>query len=702
MKNRNFALTALSGALCAAFAQMAVAEDNLAEFISPNASSISIGAGNWSDRRMQQGKYDGMRDSGTYGTLDGSYLNRDDATGTWTSLYINNLGLDTVEFGGRYEVQGNWGVELDYSRINRDNPVTINTGLLGLGTQRQTVKIVTPGAGRDVYLDLTRDGTTVSGFKRFSPELELKVSFKNEEKEGNRQWGVRTYRLLGCSSSKGAGACVDSSYPAFVAEPINSTTRQMDASLNYQDKKLSVVAGYYGSWYDNHNTRLDVIGTAAGQVTMALPPDNQAHQAYVRANYMFTPTTRGLFKVAYTHATQDEKFIPTLNNNIASWAKLPSTGNSLNGEVNTTDVLMSLSSRAMPGLLLKADASYYERDDRTPVRVTAGTAPGTLYHNNPFDFANTKVKLEADYRLTDLFSLNGGYEYFHQKRSISDQINKAKELFVPYRKTLDEDTYRIALRSSLAEDLSGSIGYSYSDRDGSRYLDASNDVDSATISPAYIADRQRDKVKVTMDWTVNSAFGLQAVYAYSKDKYPTQGARVDGVKEGTSDIFTLDANWTINDSWKANAFYSTEYIRLRVKGPIGPAPVVANWKENTLDRADTFGLGIDGKVSEALTAGAKFEMTNSYGEFKQNPSSASPLPNVENRERRLNLFGDYAIQKNSSIRLDVIYETYKTDDWQWRFATGNPFSYAIEGTRVTNDRDVSATFIGARYTYKFQ
>lgn len=692
MKNRNFALTALSGALCAAFAQMAAAEDNLAEFISPNASSISIGAGNWSDRRMQQGKFDGMRDSGTYGTLDGSYLKRDDATGTWTSLYINNLGLDTVEFGGGYEVQGDWGAKLDYSRIIRENPVTINTGLLGIGTQRQTMKVVTPGAGRDVYLDLTRDGTTVSGFKRFSPELEFKVTFKNEEKEGNRQSGVRAYPTLGSTAG---------SYPAFVAEPINSTTRQMDASLNYQDKKLSVVAGYYGSWYDNHNTRLDLIGTANGVTEMALSPDNQAHQIYARANYMFTPTTRGLLKVAYTHATQDEKFIPTMNNNVAAWAKKATTGNSLNGEVNTTDVLMSLSSRPMSGLLLKADVSYYERDDQTPVRVTAGAAPGTVYHNNPFDFANTKVKLEADYRLTNLFSLNGGYDYFHQKRSISSQI-QAVELFVPYRKTLDEDTYRIALRSSLAEDLSGSIGYSYSDRDGSRYLDANTTVDSATIAPAYIADRKRDKVKLTMDWTVNSALGLQAVYAYSKDKYPTQGERVDGVKEGTSDIFTLDANWAINDNWKANAFYSTEYIRLRVVGPIGPAPVVANWKENTLDRADTFGLGIDGKVNEALKVGAKFEMTNSYGEFKQAPSSASPLPNVENKEKRLNLFGDYAIQKNSSIRLDVIYETYKTDDWQWRFATGNPFSYATEGTRVTNDRDVSATFIGARYTYKFQ
>lgn len=688
MKKHNIALSALSAALLSCYSQMAAADD-LAEYIKPDSSSLTFGIGRWSDQRMQQGKFDGMRDKGTYGTIDGSYLKRDDATGTWTSLYLKNFGLDTAEFGARYEVQGDWGVNLGYSQIKREHPFVINTGLQGIGTQRQLVTPVAVGAGRDVTLDLRRDGTTVAMFKRFSPEFEFRVNFKNEEKEGNRQWGVRNYPTLASTAG---------SYAAFVAEPINSTTRQLDVVLNYQDKKLSVTGGYYGSWYNNKNTRLDVIGTAAGVTEMSLPPDNQAHQIYARANYAFSSTTRGLFKLAYTHATQNDPFIGTMNNNVAAWVPKATTGSSLNGVVDTTDMLMSVSARPLPKLSLRGEASYYDRNDKTPVRITAGTAAAP-YHNNPFRFTNRKAKLEGDYRLSEVHSLSGGVDLFHQERTLSKDIQGGLELFVPHRTWVLEKTYRLALRRSMSEELSGSVGYSRSDRKGSRFDGVSEAVDSATITPIYIADRQRDKIKLALDWAATKDFSMQATLAYAKDNYPTRGERKDGVREGKSQIFSLDANLALNDDWKAKAWYSLESIRTNLTGPINGA---TDWIEDSRDQGESLGLGIDGKISEALTLGAKFDVTVSRGDFTQTPGSTSPLPAVVNRETKLHLFADYALQKNSSVRLDLISEQYRTDDWQWRFSTGAPFSYGTEGTRVLNNPDQSATFVGVRYTYKFQ
>lgn len=694
MKNRKFALSALSVALLSSYAQMSAAADDLAEFIKPDSSSISIGVGRWSDQRMQQGKFDGMRDKGTYGTIDGSYLKRDDATGTWTSLYLENFGLDTAEFGARYEKQGDWGVNLDYSQIKREHPFTINTGLRGIGSQTQTITNVVPGAGQDVTLDLRREGTTISGFKRLSPELEFRINFKNEEKEGNRQWGVRAYSLLGCGSSKTAGCGALLTPPSFVAEPINSTTRQLDAVLNYQDKKLSVTGGYYGSWYNNKNTRLDV-NYGTGRAEMSLPPDNQAHQLYVRANYIFTPTTRGLFKLAYTHATQNDPFIATMNNNVATWAPLASAGGSLDGVVNTTDMLMSITARPMPKLSMRGELSYYDRNDKTQVRIVDRSNG----RNNPFRFTNSKAKLEGDYRLSEIYSVKAGVDLFHQRRTISSEIVKTADLWVPYRSSVDEKTYRIDLRRSMSEELSGSIGYSYATRTGSKYDDVNVGVDSATITPIYIADRQRDKLKFALDWAATNDFGMQASLAYTKDNYPVRGERKDGVREGKSQIFSLDANLAMNDNWKAKAWYSLETIRTSLTGPING---VTDWVEDARDQGESLGLGIDGKVSDSLTLGAKFDVTLSRGDFTQTPSSTSPLPAVANRETKLHLFADYALQKNASIRVDLISEKYKTDDWQWRFRTGAPFSYATEGTRVTNNPDQSATFVGVRYNYKFQ
>ncbi len=98
-------------------------------------------------------------------------------------------------------------------------------------------------------------------------------------------------------------------------EPVNSTTKQFEAKLNFAGEKLNISGGYYGSFFTNSNGNLTATvpgilnnpfgGTgplapavAGGtslqnvmQMPTALPPDNQAHQIYVSGNYAFTPTT---------------------------------------------------------------------------------------------------------------------------------------------------------------------------------------------------------------------------------------------------------------------------------------------------------------------------------------------------------------------------------------------------------------------------
>src|SRR3982750_992316 len=98
-------------------------------------------------------------------------------------------------------------------------------------------------------------------------------------------------------------------------------------------------AGYYGSFFTNTfgnvtpsvpnvlfgptggPTTLNPAAGASGnnpaggtslqnvlQLPMALYPDNQAHQFYLSGNYAWTQKTRSTFKLAYTHATQNEDF----------------------------------------------------------------------------------------------------------------------------------------------------------------------------------------------------------------------------------------------------------------------------------------------------------------------------------------------------------------------------------------------------------
>lgn len=689
VRNHYFQLTTLAAALLSAYGSSALAEgDDINEYTKPD-SSISVGIGNWSKDRMHEGMYDGMRDRGSYGSVDADIVMRNDVTGTWTNLTARNLGLDSVEVGGNYEKQGDWGVSFGYSQTPRYNPVVINTGLRGIGSERQTVTAVTAGTGSDRKLEMQRDATSLGLFKNFMENWEFRVNFKNEKKEGDRQWGVRTYPTLGASGG---------SYPAFVAEPIDSTTRQLDATISYAGEKLQVTGGYYGSWYNNHNQRLDVIGTAAGVTEMSLPPDNQAHQTYVQGSYRFTPTTRGTFRVAYTRATQDDAFMPTMNNNIASWAPKATVGQNLDGEVRTKDVMLGVTSSPMKNLSLVAKLNYWDRDDQTPVRVDASNAGNTVfYHNNPFGHTKTSALMEGTYRFGNAYSVTAGLDYNHQKRDTHDSIVNTVELFVPYRNTVKETTYRLGVRRGLTDSLNGSVGYSHSKRTGSSYLAASAVVDSATITPFYVANRDRDKWKLALDWNPTETFGLQFSFTDSRDEYPTDGARVDGIRKGEAQLWSLDATYALNDDWQFNAWYSFDTNKIHQDGPTA----TANWVANIDDEADTFGFGTKGHLTGKLDVGFNFDWTMSHTDYKQ--TTASPqLPSIENRISRATLYGTYTVDKRSTVRVDLIREDWETDDWSWAFRNGTSFSYATEGTRVINERGQAATFAGVRYIYKFQ
>ena len=139
MKKRTFRLTALAAALAGVYgvaqaqAQQEAQDPAITELTKPE-SAVSLGIGAWSDDRPKLGTYDGMRDKGAYGLFDARINSRDDRTGTWFILDARNLGLDTRQLRADWLRQGNMGVFLEYNRMVRDEPNTVLTNTLGVGT----------------------------------------------------------------------------------------------------------------------------------------------------------------------------------------------------------------------------------------------------------------------------------------------------------------------------------------------------------------------------------------------------------------------------------------------------------------------------------------------------------------------------------------------------------------------------------------
>lgn len=725
MKNYNrfiFRASAVSLALMTVYG--GARADEVAEFSKPD-STITFGAGSWSNDRPQRGIYDGMRDKGGYLLLDADINKRDDTTGTWYNFKAQSVGLDTREFRADVQRQGDIGGVFEYSKLVRENPYTINTGLQGIGGETLTVGTTQGGSftKRDVKLGTEREMMRLSFFKTLMPGLEFKVDFKNEEKTGTRQWGWGSAAL-------------------FSVEPIDSTTRQMEVVLQYVTKTLQLSGGYVGSWYDNHRTmvREQLNGITGGtnasfnsMTPMSLPLDNQAHQLFLDGGYAISPTTRATFNLSFSRATQDEA-LPSYGLTGAN-ARFVGTPSHLNGKIDTTLMQLGLTARPLPNLSVVASLRYYDQDDKTPLKgfVGSNTTGIASVYNTPHSFETTTGKLEATYRLPEGFNLTGGVDYSKQDRSYPT----LGSTYVPFRSSLDETSYRLELRRALADDLNGSLAYLHSERDGSSYILAQSggvpEEFENEINPLHIADRKRDRLRLSMDWTPTDKLSLQFRVEDGKDRYPDKG-RPYGMKSGNARLYGIDGNYVITPDWTLSAWYSYDLTKAReesVRAPNGSSVMDAEKSTHLKEVGDSFGLNLKGKVSPKLEMGLGvdwFRSTSSYPQdvtlvgtavaFPATGVSGAPLRDIKNNMLRLSLEGKYALDKTSDLRIAFIHERWRTDDWSWNFAGGSPFSYytgtntctgcsatpvgLVDGTTVNGKGLQKASFISAQYIYKFQ
>ena len=691
------------------------------ELLTKPESSVSLGAGitnGNSDEKSLSGAYNGLRDHTGAVLLDADIVKRDDATGTWTTLEGRNLGLDNREFGFSQQRQGQWKYFVDYSELVRHDPRTINTALRGAGTTTPTVVLLgTPGAGSDLDLELKRKSLGIGGNLWISSSLQLDVSFKQEDKNGARLFGIGN----ACSATwQAAGACTSSSGNVWaelmLPEPIKSTTRQIEAKLSYSGDKLALSGGYYGSFFTNSYGSLTPgipatlsnylgapIAVDAGLRTtlglpIALPPDNQAHQLYLSGNYAFTPTTHASFKYAYSHATQDDSFLGS------GLTGAPNGRSDLGGVVDTTLLQLGLTARPLSKLSLLANLRYEDKKDKTPIDMYNVEGVNT-FSNGHVSSRKLGGKLEATYRVFSTTRATLGVDYQQVKRELPPSTDTVAGL-QGLRGETEEMGYRAEVHQTITEGLSGTLGYGSSRRTGSDWYNVATKVvdpalgDSLTaVFPATLTDRTRNKWRAALDWSPSDSLSIQVNAEDGTDHYTMDTVR--GLQESGMSLFGLDATWSVNDKWKLTGYASHGEQTLRVRHNTDTGSL-----KNT---SDTFGMGLTGNPSARLQVGADLSYTSETDRYDQWSTSnatntflatSGGLPDVQYRLTTLKLFAKYALEKNSDLTFSLIHQRTRLKEWTWN-NRDIPFTYS-DNTTVSTDQNQNFTFFGVVYVYKFR
>ena len=684
--------TAIAAALLAAAGAARAQDREVADSMNVEANALGVGLGYATSAGPRFGEYNGINEKGYYGVFDINSVRRDEETGTWTRLFGRNIGLENFQLRAEQQRQGDWGYFVEFGRIPRFEPLTPLTGVTGIGSNNLTVP-TTPATNGNHPLSTRRDALGLGFDKFLGGNWDLQVRFKNEEKDGARTFARGT---------TGTPALPAVGFFEFTPEPINSTTQQLDAKVNYIDEKLQLTGGYYGTVYDNHNTQLNINGGNASLSSefnpIALPPDNQSHQVYLTGGYGFTSTTRGTFKVAYAKQIQDDPFI-----NVPVLPGVPV--NNLQGRVDTTLVQAGVTSRPIPKLTLLADFRYQDRDDKTPQYVYGTPGSTTDGTNDVRSVKTTNGKLEASYALPDSFRLTGGIDYQQIWR------NTAPVRIVSYRETTDELSYRVELRRMMSETLTGAVAYIRSDRTGSPFQQTVQNggaVGSNLIAPINLADRTRDKVRVSANWMPTEPLSIQLFIDTASDKYTDRDGSGLGVRKGSYQNVSLDANYAFTPDFQATAWYSINNTSIdqttcENASSAGVCPSTAAdpvWSAGLKSTSNNFGAGLRGKPHAKVDMGADLSYSEIKDKYDQSAvtagASVPSIPTITTKLTRLTVFGRYALDPSSGIRLDYVYDRFSSDDWTWQSFT------FLDGTQLLEPSVQKVNFFLVSYYYRWR
>lgn len=658
-------------------------------------SAVNFGTGILANDNTRYGQYNGLRDDGPYAIFNVEIKKRDENTGTWLNLTGRNLGLSNRDIRFEHIKQRHWAYFIDFSQTPRYEPFTVVTAVTGTGSAQLQVP-ASPTTGEATQLKTKRQALTFGMSRHLPGNFALEFHFRNEEKDGSRIFG-RGNRLGPPLPG------VVGSYE-FLPEPINYTTRQFGGNLNYNGKQLQLSGGYYGTMFVNRNTALYTTeGSTNGGIyapglfsPIALPPDNQSHQAFLSGNYSFTPSTHGNFKTAYTHATQTDSFFSTQF--LAS-----GIGNNLGGRIDTALVQAGMTSRPLPKLSLLGNIRFEDRDDNTPVLLYNPLAfqpdlNGNRWSgfNQPRSFSTLTGKFEASYALPMNFRFVGGidYELWHRRW---------QPAIVGHRIRTDEISYRAELRRTLADTLTGSISYIHSDRSGSPFIStqtATGEPFFNTIAPLNLADRKRDVVRLSLNWEPIETLSLQAMVHESFDDYDHRSGSNLGLRNGSARNYSLDAAYTISENLQAIAWFSRNetYIDQAARNSIPGNPLREIWSVNLQNIGTAFGFDINGKLDEKLEIGASTSHAVIIDKFKQETSTPAiySVPDISSELSNMRLFARYAVQRNFFLHLDYILNRFKTNEWTWNHWTYN------DGTHLTQDTHQIVNFVALSAHYYWQ
>jgi MtrB/PioB family decaheme-associated outer membrane protein len=568
-----------------------------------------------------------------------------------------------------------------------------------------------------------------------TPDLELNAQYTRIRKEGDRPFGM-SFGSPGNNFLE-------------LLEPIEQTVHDFRLGGTLAREKWQLQFGYTLSVFRNDlsSVRFDnpcfqapvggsvAFGCSAGESPTAtsnvvpktgqssLPPDNMAHTFNIAGSVSLPRRTRIAGSLTYSLALQNADFLPhTINPSIAANPDLALPQKSLNGNVQTFNLNVQVTSRPLPlPLTLSAKYRMYDLQDNSDQisfpgsidsdRPAAGiVVPAGVTVAKRLSFTHHNADVDARYQIVQPVATTVGFGWERWNRGSEREVRESDEYFAkaaidatPFDWLLARLTYKPSFRR---------------DADYSRTVNASNGFLFRKVDEA---ERDRQRVDLLLQFTPLDTLWVTPMASYRYDDYLRSAF---GLLWETSWSAGIDFGWSPFErlSFSAGYVHEVDDRDLKNRGTSFnlSSSVNADWTTNMKDTVDTF--HVEGKaalIPDRLdwTFGANYSTSSGTRETRLSSATlpGPPLAVPGLLPKRMPAADDLLVMFTTALRyhfsqswtasLFYTFEQFRKNDWRTDGLT--PFIPQLAGTTgsiwLGNDaRNYDAHIAGVTLAYIFK
>lgn len=650
---------------------------------------IDLGAAWVSDASNQFGDYRGLQEDRAFPALDGEAHYRD-GEGRFLDVRAHDLGIDARRLQARGGVRGRYTFRLGYQEIPKYRGFGTQTVYRGVGgnslslpAEWQRAPLTSEMSSlaaslRSSDLETRRKLFDAALTWRLGSRWSYEVAYGHQAKDGTRPFG------------SGVLTINSSHFPA----PVDFSTDRLEMGLNFNGNLSHWRLGFMGSTFDNafssitwHNPFTAAPGTET--LRTALEPGNDAYRFDLAGAWAPSPRLRLSGSAAVGRMEQDDALLPYSINPAFSDLPLPRLTAAGRLDVGTLDLGGKLSARLGRRLDLTARLERDERDNETPIDlwtpVITDFIEGEPRLNRPYSFQRDRASVSLRYRPSGRLRLQAGTEWEDIHRTLQSLAETEEAGWFA----------EAALSAGSAMELRARL--EQSDRDGKPYLplEAYALPEHPLLRKFNLADRDRERLRVDLDFFPTTELTLNIAYRQGEDEYDRS---VIGVRESEERSLSLDLSWVPVESITAYVYASRDDFDSEQAG--AQTAIADPWLATTNDRFLTAGVGLTAQLGPRVELGFDFVVSDADGDIRTDTGAGEPpFPTLETALRNARLRFEYRASDQWRLKVNIEHENYDSTDW------------ALDGIEPdgipsilgfgADSPDYSVTVIRAQASYRF-